>query len=287
MDFYESRSFFGQTNSPFALRPDKRFTPRAVHSHEFTELVLVTEGRAVHKHGQSSYPVKKGDAFVLLPGEEHAYDIHSVFTVENVLVDPRYLAFHMGDLAASPAFHDLFSPGARRPAENIWPLRLEEPEFAFALRAITRIGDELARHETGFVVAATAYFMQFAVLLTRRHEKKRCRTPSALAQVSAVLGYMNEHFAETHSVADLAQRAHLCENQFYRVFRRMTGYTPADYLIRQRLAHASELLRRPDGNITAVAFNAGFNDSNYFCRLFRRRYGCSPQSYRKIHGEKR
>ena len=57
--------------------------------------------------------------------------------------------------------------------------------------------------------------------------------------------------------------------------------TPSAYVMSRRLARASDLLLcDPRRSITQIAFSLGFNDSAYFCRCFRRRFGLSPTAYR-------
>jgi AraC-like DNA-binding protein len=65
-----------------------------------------------------------------------------------------------------------------------------------------------------------------------------------------------------------------------RVFRKATGQTPIEYLVRLRIQKAMELLRTTDRTITEIAMDVGFNDSNYFARQFRRLTDRSPRAFR-------
>jgi AraC-like DNA-binding protein len=62
------------------------------------------------------------------------------------------------------------------------------------------------------------------------------------------------------------------------------GTTPSLYVLERRLNQAGDLLRAdPSASITAVAFDLGFNDSAYFTRCFRRRFGTTPSAWRARH----
>jgi len=62
------------------------------------------------------------------------------------------------------------------------------------------------------------------------------------------------------------------------------GTTPGGYILERRLLRAAELLGGPAGrSVTALAFDLGFNDSAYFSRRFRRRFGVSPVAWRAGH----
>lgn len=60
------------------------------------------------------------------------------------------------------------------------------------------------------------------------------------------------------------------------------GTTPSAYILERRLARAAErLVTAPEASITEVAFELGFNDSAYFARAFRQRFGVSPREWRR------
>ena len=65
------------------------------------------------------------------------------------------------------------------------------------------------------------------------------------------------------------------------VFRKVTGYSPIDYLLHVRLAKAAEMLQKTELPISEIALECGFTDSNYFSRQFRRHCNSSPRDYRK------
>ena len=63
-------------------------------------------------------------------------------------------------------------------------------------------------------------------------------------------------------------------------FRRVTGITPHQYVLRTRLHRAAIRLRQSEDQIAAIAFDAGFNDLATFNRRFRRLMGAAPGEYR-------
>jgi AraC-like DNA-binding protein len=68
---------------------------------------------------------------------------------------------------------------------------------------------------------------------------------------------------------------------FLRVFRRVLGVTPHQYLLRVRLRHAARLLAQgPDRAVTDVAYDVGFADLSNFTRSFHRAAGVSPRAFR-------
>lgn len=83
-------------------------------------------------------------------------------------------------------------------------------------------------------------------------------------------------------VADMARRCHLAEAVFARQFRALTGLSPHEWLVRQRLARARDLLRVGGASLTEVALACGYADSAHFSHSFRRRHGVSPSEWRRL-----
>lgn len=97
--------------------------------------------------------------------------------------------------------------------------------------------------------------------------------------------------AHSHEPIDLeaaAREVKLSSFHFLRLFRRVLGVTPHQYLVRSRLRRAARLLTDGDHAITAVALEVGFGDLSNFVRTFRRAAGISPGGFRKAaRGERR
>ena len=69
-----------------------------------------------------------------------------------------------------------------------------------------------------------------------------------------------------------------------RTFKKHTGFGFNEYLTLVRLQHAEQLLKGDEKmSISTIAYNCGFNDSNYFSDKFKKMYGTSPLKYSKAH----
>jgi AraC-like DNA-binding protein len=98
--------------------------------------------------------------------------------------------------------------------------------------------------------------------------------------MSEVLSYIEEHYREPVRMKTLTRLAGMSESTLARAFHKVMGCSPIDHVIRVRIGHAAELLRRSDMRITEAAFECGFTDSNYFARQFRKVMGVSPRQHR-------
>jgi transcriptional regulator GlxA family with amidase domain len=79
------------------------------------------------------------------------------------------------------------------------------------------------------------------------------------------------------SLDQLAKHSGLSRRHFARLFRELFGTSPMDYVLAARLERSVRMLRETARPVSAVAYACGFNDSNYFSRAFRARYGIAPR----------
>ena len=97
-----------------------------------------------------------------------------------------------------------------------------------------------------------------------------------------VLEFIADNYGTELSIADLAQVAGMSPFHFAREFKRSTGTTPHQYLIKFRIERAKALLAKSKLPLVEVGFRSGFSHQSHFTRLFHRITGTTPQSYRLI-----
>ena len=98
---------------------------------------------------------------------------------------------------------------------------------------------------------------------------------------------IDSQYAQPLDLDELAKTANFSRYHFLRAFRRAFHATPHEYRTRKRIERAKELLAQSELTITEICFEVGFESLGSFSSLFRRRFGCSPGRYRKMHGTAR
>ncbi len=86
---------------------------------------------------------------------------------------------------------------------------------------------------------------------------------------------------EDFSLDELAEKYHISKYYLSRLFKKITGYSPMQYLMMCRLAVAKELLEGTDKSISEVVWRAGFSDGSNFSRYFKAQTGMTPEEYRR------
>ncbi len=97
-----------------------------------------------------------------------------------------------------------------------------------------------------------------------------------------VLQYIHEHLTEKIQVDTLSRQAYLSRNIFFKWFKHQFGLTPLEYITRERIRLARQLLAEENDSVSEVGQQCGFSDVNYFVRAFKRSEGLTPGAYRLI-----
>lgn len=101
------------------------------------------------------------------------------------------------------------------------------------------------------------------------------------ALVQDVTAFLLEHHKSKLRLEQIAAHVQLSPFHVERVFTRATGQTPRQILERIRIDKASYLLRTTDASNLSICYEAGFQTSSNFYRVFRQVKGCTPSEYRK------
>ena len=92
--------------------------------------------------------------------------------------------------------------------------------------------------------------------------------------------YICENYMKDLSVQQMAEKTNYSEPHFCRLFQQSFGQNFTSYLTEYRINMAKKMLEQPTVNVKDVGKNVGYEDSNYFTKVFRRITGQSPTEYR-------
>ncbi len=101
-------------------------------------------------------------------------------------------------------------------------------------------------------------------------------------KLKRVQEFINANLEEDLSLAELAEVADLSQFHFARAFRKSTGQTPQQYLMRQRIERAKELLSKNDLPIVEISLRTGFKNQSHFTTLFRKFTKFTPKLWREM-----
>lgn len=99
--------------------------------------------------------------------------------------------------------------------------------------------------------------------------------------VRKIKEYIDRNFNRDISRNDLAEIVYLNPDYISRLFRKETGMSMSEYLLKKRIDTAKELLENTKMPVNVISMHAGYNNYTYFTRVFRDNTGYSPNEYRK------
>lgn len=94
--------------------------------------------------------------------------------------------------------------------------------------------------------------------------------------------YIQENFHRSISRSSIAQRFNISANHLSRLFRQQGHMTLADYITWVRIDRAKFMLKKYPFKLGEVALRCGYQDMNYFCRVFKNKTGKTPSEYRSL-----
>lgn len=167
-------------------------------------------------------------------------------------------------------------------------IHLDDPKLARD-PVLERLGQALAASQLN--AAGAGRFFTDGVCLAivsrviARHFKaatRPAREASALPawRLSRAIEYVDAHLDAPVRLADIASSAGLTRMHFASQFRRATGMSPHEYLLRRRIERAQHLLTESKQNLLDVALSCGFRSQAHFTTVFKRLVGEAPSRWR-------
>jgi AraC-like DNA-binding protein len=101
--------------------------------------------------------------------------------------------------------------------------------------------------------------------------------------ITEVVEYIRQNLKENINLKNLSDKACMSTTSFYRFFKRELGMSPIEFVLSEKIKCAKKLLRNPAIQINEVCYLSGFEDANYFTRLFKKYEGITPKQYQLLH----
>ena len=119
------------------------------------------------------------------------------------------------------------------------------------------------------------------ILFSKFVHKAQAKVWTQDKRLAKVLTHIHNNIYEEISIDDLAAMVCVTKSHFIRIFVKMIGMSPLQYINRKKIDKAELLLITDDQPIKEIAYDLGYNDHSYFIRLFKKITGITPMAYRK------
>lgn len=249
----------------------------------FTRVYYVTEGHAEVRLDHGSVTLRPG----------HLYLIPS-FTRHSYVCDSRFVHYYI-HIYEDPDDGDTLEESFALPCEvEATPLDLPLVERLCALNPRALLpGSDPETYDNHASLARTLSQNRRAPLpdrletsailqmLLSRFLRQATPRDARDARVETALAYIRAHLCEGLDVGTLADMACMSKDHFIRLFHREKGTTPLQYVNQKKMEKAQLMLLTSDLPVKGVAERLAYDDYSYFCRLFKKTTGFTPQLYRQ------
>jgi AraC family transcriptional regulator len=96
------------------------------------------------------------------------------------------------------------------------------------------------------------------------------------------IAYIESHFPRKLTLEEIAKEAGVSHFHFSRIFKKETGYSPYEYILKTRLSFAKKLLKETNKTVKQVAFECGFNSEANFIFMFHKHVDMTPGEFRNL-----
>ena len=258
--------------------------PFPLHNHDFHELAIVYSGTGTHITPDGERRIQAGDILSVKQGQIHGYKDVDKLILMNILIRTSFLTNENNGLISVPGYQDLFlqtPPSKKQDIQRVTQISLNKLQ-EFEIQALTEsMQKEIANQNAAWIPVATAYLTQLIALLLRIYTDPTYPDSADRNNAALLVNYMEKNYKRNLTMQDLTELSAMSESSVLRTFKRITGYPPFVFQMRLRIFAAINELTSTATDITRIAYDVGFNDSNYFSRMFKKFTGMSPSEYKK------
>jgi AraC-like DNA-binding protein len=258
------------------IKKDSRKNMKSAHVHPYYEIFYLINGSCTFFINHNIYQLTKGDMVIIPKGEIHRTVYQGTASNERFAVCFRE---NVLDWISSLIGEEIVKESLATGVISI-PRKRQDYVIALMDKLLFESGEQ-DMLSPAFIQAGLLELLLF-VIRCQRFEKnimKEIDVDNQLMQEIAT--YIYNNFDKKITLDDIAVKFNISRSYLSKKFKQTTGFGFKEYLVDVRVKNACRLLLETNESITDIAFECGFNDSNYFGDAFRRIKGVSPNKYRK------
>lgn len=255
---------------------------------QFDDLVFTSmlRGKKVmHLKGDTHFEYYPGESVILAPGEEMRID----FPEAKESNPTQCLALAVNQDIIRQTIHLLNEQFPKAEDGDMWDITWNQ----FHFRNNDQLADTLSRlvklsfepHQSRDLLANLS-IQELIVRLLQTQARKvlidHASENSSKNRLAFAISYIQSHLGEVLCIDKLSEMACMSKANFHRSFKRELGFTPVEFIQKERIQLAKKLLSDMSLSLTDVCFRSGFNNTNYFFILFKKLTGQTPGEFRKL-----
>lgn len=219
----------------------------------FYDLTLVLEGQMNYRINGKKYVLAKNDILFLKPG--------TIRQREATNIPVKYVSFNFSVKSGVNLHFDICTSSSITPN----------------MRQIVALYPSKQNLESYHTREKLACILNFILLEIMDNIKIK----SSNEYITNALDYINNNIYSKITLNDIHKGLHISKEYLSQLFKKEMGKTVTDYINEQKMILAKELILSQTMSLTSIATHIGFDDYNYFSRLFKKYYGITPLAFIK------
>ena len=152
------------------------------------------------------------------------------------------------------------------------------PEILDIIRKII-FTNKTKQQQSELITSGLLVELMTELILSSNSITKESQMPETIREI---ILYIEQNYHKPITLDEISRNFALSKYHLSRQIHKYTGFSPVEYLIRQRITSAKELLKNTDLSLAEIAETVGISTENHFCTLFKARTDITPRAFRKM-----
>ena len=265
------------------VRPHTRFAAFPMHTHNYVEIMYMCSGQTIHQiEGRPPLTLRTGELLFLNQHASHAVERAGEEDVGvNFIVLPQFFDVALNLIGTDNVLGKFLLSGLRQSGGEMSCLHFRVAEAPTVQNLVENLVWSLVHPQPNArrINQATMGLL----LLQLLNYTEDLEEASGNGAVLAALREIEENY-RTADLTRLAAELHVSLPYLSAAVHRATGRTFKELLLEKRLSKAAQLLRETRLTTQDIILAVGYENTSYFYRAFRARFGVTPKDYRKKRG---
>jgi len=255
------------------------------HWHEKIEFLYFIRGKAVIQCNSNPIHVKEGDLIVVNSNDLHQGEsLCDVLEYYCIIVDTSLLESRSVDTCEVKYIAPI--------SQNNILFKNKVSNDVSIKETLDNIISEYENKQIGYEIAIKSSIYRLLVLLMRNHVQLILTPKEYNARIrnferfNQVLQYIEDHYTEDLNIDMFCKMINISRFYFCRLFKQLTGKTLSEYVNYVRINKAEKILKETTYNVSETSMMVGFDNVNYFSRLYKRYKKMPPSSVHKVSQSK-
>ena len=247
------------------------------HSHQYNEIYFLQSGKCNVYIDNETYCLEDGSVLFIPAFKEHTFIYPFSQDVKRTVL---YISTEQLNWYFNKDFKDEIN--------NLFinkHLQLSRKSFSNLSNIFEKIQFEKYSLDNMSELLTKAYFFELIIYLIRcqryTHNINQ-KTNLSNITIGEIVNFIENNYSRQLTLPEIAAQFGISESSLTKKIKIFTNMTFKEYLTKTRIEEAKSLLISSEKSITEIAYECGYNNSNFFGDVFKKAVGMSPSSYRKM-----